>query len=128
MSRRHIFNFSYNDLDDKAVALLVEAKVVTQGCTWDEHSRLPFVSRDMRPTEVRDKVQKIVSSAGVSNNDVVIVGGVPDVAIYVWQAVDGVDAIVLSVVGRKGAGGYHVLGFREVVTNQLDGRKPYYVT
>ena len=129
MSRRHIFNFSYNDLDEKAFALLVEAKVVTQGCTWDEHSRLPFVSRDMRPTEIQEKVVKLVQEVEITDGDVVVVGGVPDVAIYVWQAVvDEADVIVLSVIGRKNTDGYRVLGFREVIPHRkLQGREPYYV-
>jgi hypothetical protein len=114
MTKRHIHNLSYNDLQQDVVDILSKSGIVNSDCTWDKGSKLPFIGRDMSPEEVRKAVRDTIAVLHIEKNDVVIIGGVPDVAFYIAEYVPP-RTPVLTIIGKKVDGSFRVVGFREII-------------
>lgn len=115
--KRHIHNLSYTELHQDVVDILSKSGIVDSDCTWDQSSKLPFIGREMSPERVSDVVRDTLDALNIENHDVVIIGGVPDVAFYVAKYVP-TRTPVLTIIGKKVGGKFQVVGFREVIRNE----------
>lgn len=117
---RYVHNLSYNDLNPDAISLLSASGLIDQNCAYDTQSRLPYISRDHSPEEIRKAVSDAVEKLSILESDVVVVGGVPDVVYYVAQAVP-LAVPVLAILGKKIEKTMTLVGFREIVRQPDDG-------
>lgn len=119
---RHVHNLSYNRLDAASVAILSRSGIIDRNTSWDSDSRLPYIGRDFAPEIVKEEILKLVQSIQIENDDIVIVGGVPDVSFYVSQFAPPTSPVLMVVVKRSDSGKNQVVGFREIIRGDRGSR------
>lgn len=137
---RHIFNFSFATPTSRVIDFLEESGL-SFNATHDEESRLPYFRKTAGTDEVQELVDEAIRDASFTQNDIVLVGGVPDVVYYIVRHLtaatdEGCCPMILLVLGRPGnrrSEPFHVFALREILpdaqTEPPDKRRrPIYIS
>lgn len=93
----------------------------------DTPNLLPMISAGEEPETVQFIVNETVKELDITENDIFIISGIPDVGYYVIESLvaftkDLFTPIILVPLGRHIAGRFRVIGFRQVILSGMKER------
>jgi len=128
ISKRKLYNLGFMPVTDAHVECLTKAGLDIDDSVRD--NLLPVINTSEDALSVCFIVRETINSLELSENDVYIISGVPDVGYYVIETLiektrGKYIPMILIPLGRHIAGSFKVIGFRQVLIPGVDD-KPFH--
>lgn len=110
-----IINVGFSYLTDQHVDALLRAGILRSCVIQDRKTLLPFIDKDCSPEQVRSVVKETIQDLDLTESDILIISGMPDICIYIREIVPYPGPVLLVPIGEQSVTGFKLHAFREVL-------------